>query len=430
MMEQPRSLYYRFVEISAALLLLIYPTLMFSVKGGMNGAFLCMLLLAVVVWVVRPVGMNAVVWRRDWTGYMTAMLALSVAILISQIAHQNFSGHPHDAASRFWLSVPILLLLQRLNTNIFLTLQLSFPVCAITGLLLAHDNGGDRVVMATLNAILFGNFELLLGFLSLLSIDWFGRDGTLLRIFKIFGFMAGLVASIASGTRGGWLAIPIFVAIIFYSKTFNISSKIFMIILISALSGIVLLYSTNANFNYRLNAMVTDLKMLDQESNRQNVMQNRLRLYDAAISVFLHNPIAGVGPEGFALEMQPMLEAGKITAYDAEMGRGEVHNDILSKAAGMGIFGLIAILAIYVVPFRMFWKATRSALPHVKRAGFLGVTFVSGFFVFGLTVEILNLTMSTAFYSFTVAVLLAVCYNVHNDEPSTSLNLKANKIDV
>jgi len=30
-----------------------------------------------------------------------------------------------------------------------------------------------------------------------------------------------------------------------------------------------------------------------------------------------------------------------------------------------------------------------------------------------LTVEILNLTMATAFYSFTVAVLLAACYNVH-----------------
>src|SRR4030065_283894 len=105
--------------------------------------------------------------------------------------------------------------------------------------------------------------------------------------------------------------------------------------------------------------------------------------------------------------MQPMEEAGKLTYLDAVYGRGEVHNDILSKAAGMGVF----------------WRATKSALAQVRSAGFLGLAFVSGFFVFGLTVEILNLTMATAFYSFTVAVLLAACYNVHYYEPTTQTQL-------
>ncbi len=100
------------------------------------------------------------------------------------------------------------------------------------------------------------------------------------------------------------------------------------------------------------------------------------------------------------------------------MGRGEVHNDILAKAAGMGILGLIAILAIYLVPLRLFWRATKSGSDRVRRSGILGVVFVSGVFVFGLTVEFLNLTMVTAFYGFTVAALLAACYNVHHDEPS------------
>ena len=116
-----------------------------------------------------------------------------------------------------------------------------------------------------------------------------------------------------------------------------------------------------------------------------------------------------------------MVEAGKLTPVAAEFGRGEVHNDILSKAAGMGVFGLLAMLAIYIVPFRLFWRATKSVSDQVKRAGILGITFVSGFFVFGLTVECLNLTMATAFYSFTVAVLLAACYNVHQGERITPL---------
>jgi O-antigen ligase len=125
-------------------------------------------------------------------------------------------------------------------------------------------------------------------------------------------------------------------------------------------------------------------------------------------------PLAGVGPEGFALEMAPMAEAGKLTPEAAYLGHGEVHNDILSKAAGMGIPGLIAILAGYLVPLWLFWKSTRSGHEQIRRSGILGVVFVSGIFVFGLTVEFLNLTMATAFYSFTVAVLLAACYNINH----------------
>lgn len=428
MMEQPRSLYYRFVEISAALLLLSYPTLMLVVKGGMNGVFLAMLLLALLVGVIRPASMNAVTWRREWTIYSSAMVALSIAICISQIAHQKYSGHPYDAASRFWLAIPVFMLLRRLRQNVFVVLQYAFPMAAIVGYLLAKDYDLDgRLRMFALNAIPYGNFEIALGMLSLLSIDWLGRDKRLVRILKLCGFTAGLAASLASGSRGGWMAIPVFLVIYIYFKTGRVSARMLLYSLIAGVLVFTLLYSFHDRFSQRVNVFKTEVTMFNQEFSS---LTNRWRLYKAAVEIFLHQPITGVGPEGFALQMQPMMEAGKLTYLDAVYGRGEVHNDILSKAAGMGIFGLIAILAIYVVPFRMFWKATRSALPHVKRAGFLGVTFVSGFFVFGLTVEILNLTMATAFYSFTVAVLLAVCYNVHNDEPSTSLNLKANKIDV
>ena len=112
--------------------------------------------------------------------------------------------------------------------------------------------------------------------------------------------------------------------------------------------------------------------------------------------------------------MASMADAGKITSIAAELGRGEVHNDILKKTADMGMFGLIAILAVYLVPFNLFRKASKSDSMRIKRAGLMGMVFVSAFMVFGLTAEVLNLSMTIAFYSFTVAVLLAYCYNIHH----------------
>ncbi len=403
--------YLSLVEIAATLLLLIYPTLMLTIKGGMNGVFLCMLLLAFAVMVVRPIGMNAVGWRREWVVYAAAMMAMSTAIFISQSYHQNFAAHPHDAASRYWLAIPMFLLLLRVNLRAFTALQIAFPVAAIIGLLLAKDMGKARFGIDTLDVIHYGDFELILGMLSLFSLDWFGCDRLPLRLLKIFGFIAGLAAAFASGSRGGWLAIPVFIAIFIYFRAAWVSPRT---IAFTAIAGVLIATLLHSPFHQRMNELVTDVAAYDQ-GNRSTSTGIRWQLYKAAVDVFARHPIFGVGPEGFALEMRPMMEAGKITPDAAELGRGEVHNDILSKAAGMGVFGLMAMLAIYMVPFRLFWQATKSASEPVKRAGLLGVTFVSGFFVFGLTVELLNLTMATAFYSFTVAVLLAACYNVHYD---------------
>ncbi len=408
-----KSTYFSFVETTAALLLLIYPTLMLVIKGGMNGVFLFMLLLALLVWAVRPVELNAVVWRREWTIYVAAMVAMSVAIFISQTFHQNYTGHPYDAATRYFLAIPVFLLLQRLRPKIFFVLQFAFPAAAIVGYLLAKDFGGGRSGISTMDVIRFGDFELMLGVLSLFSIDWLGRDKLLLRIFKVSGFIAGLAASLDSGSRGGWMAIPVFFALFIYFKTGRLSLRMIVSMLIAGMLTFTLLYSFHTQFRQRINVFEAEVVKFDQEFSS---LTNRWRLFKAAVEIFSRHPIAGVGPEGFALEMQPMVDAGKLTPLDGMYGRGEVHNDILSKAAGMGVFGLLAILAIYFVPFRLFWLATKSALAPIRGAGFLGLAFVSGFFVFGLTVEILNLTMATAFYGFTVAVLLAACYNIHYDE--------------
>jgi O-antigen ligase len=361
--------------------------------------------------------MSTVVWRREWTIYSMAMFAMSAAILISQGFHQNYTAHPHDAASRYWLAIPVFLLLQRLQPKVFTVLQFAFPAAAIAGFLLAKDIGG-RSGIGTLDLIHFGDIELILGMLSLFSINWFGRDKLPLRILKIAGFIAGLAASLASCSRGGWLAIPIFIGIFFYFKMKRISWRMILASAVLATLTIVMAYSISTNVHQRVNEFVSDVAAFDQ-GNRDTPTGIRWQLYKAALEVFSGHPISGVGPEGFALEMKPMQEAGKITPAAAVAGRTEVHNDLLAKAAGIGVLGLIAMLAIYIAPFRLFLQATKSASGQAKRAGILGITFVSGCMVFGLTVEFLDLTMATAFYSFTVAVLLAACYNIHHGELST-----------
>lgn len=411
-----RTRHLNVIEASVALLLLVYPTLMLTIRGGMNGALLLMLLLFLLVWMHRPNDLKPMVWHRDWTLYVLAMFSLSVAIVISQSFNQNFLAPPHDAPSRYWLAIPVFLLLVQLRPRVFSVVQLAFPIAAIAGLLMSHKVGG-RSELETLDQIHFGNFELILGALSLGSLGWLGRDRLPLLILKISGLVAGVSASLASGTRGGWMAIPVLMMILIYFRKKELSPKIVITAMMSIILAGVLLYTVNATFHQRVDAFRYDLVNFNQ-GNPDTSSGIRWQLYNAAIEIFVLNPVVGVGPTGFAEQMGPMQEAGKLTPLAAEIGRGEVHSDLLSKTVGMGVPGMLSMLAIYLVPFRLFWRAARSPYRQVRGAGIMGATFISGFMVFGLTAETLNLTMATAFYSFTIAVLLAACYNFNYHEQS------------
>ena len=228
----------------AALLLLVYPTLMLSVRGGMNGVFILALLTALIAW---PFGRGdaGLFARRDVRRYTWAMFGLTIAIFISESYWQNYSGRSYDAAARYWLAIPIFIWFSRMGPRVFHALQVAFPAAAISGYLLADDKL-TRSGIDTLDLIHFGDMALILGVMSLFSIDWFGRDGAALRILKIVGFIAGVAASFGSGSRGGWLAIPAFIIIFLFFHRRWIPIRMMAGIVALALSSMAALYASTA----------------------------------------------------------------------------------------------------------------------------------------------------------------------------------------
>lgn len=409
-MNITESRYLRTVETMIAFLLILYPAAMLAVKGGMNGSFLVLLLLSMIVLAMRPLDLPDIAWSRDMTHYLLAMSALAVAIFLSQSYHHQYTGHPYDAASRFLLAVPVFMMLRCVRIKVLAMVQYGFPTAAIMGCLMSKHIEAGRLGIVTLDLIHFGDFELILAMLSVFSINWTGRDGLPLRILKILGFAAGVYASIASGSRGGWIALPLGLLIFSHFRYGKITLKALMYIIFTLGMTFLILQTFNQQIQQRTSGISRDIAAL-HNGNADTSLGVRLQLFKSAAVIFVHNPVFGAGPEGFAREMEPLLKAGKISAMAAEGGKGEVHNELLSKAAGLGIFGVLAMLSIYLVPARIFYRAMKSGSIQIRQSGMLGLVFVSSFMVFGLTVEVLNLTMAAAFYSLTVAVLLAACLN-------------------
>lgn len=338
-----------------------------------------------------------------------------LAVLFSQAYHGIFSAPPFDGPSRFLLAIPIFLALRRMDMRTIAILQYGLPLGALSSLLITmfgYHNWND--INYFVNHIRYSDMALMLGLLSLFCINWERHDNLLVSIFKICGLLAGLYLSEQSGSRGGWATIPVLLFIWWLSHNRKNSwsksaAAIFSILLVALLS-----YALVGKVQHRVDLIYQNLADFNR-GNKDTSIGIRLQLWQAACYLFSEHPVFGVGTNGFAHMMTPLSNAGMLTPVAASYGRGEVHSEMLAKASELGIFGLLSIVSVFAVPLVIFIRATRSIIPQEKSAAFMGICLVTGFFIFGLTVEIFNLKMIISFYSLTVAVLLAAATRKPSD---------------
>jgi O-antigen ligase len=83
------------------------------------------------------------------------------------------------------------------------------------------------------------------------------------------------------------------------------------------------------------------------------------------------------------------------------------HSDILSKLLSAGIFGLAAYLSVLIIPCIIFWQHRYSLNTNIKMASRIGLYYICGVFIAGLSNEQLSLKYLCNFYGLMVATLLA-----------------------
>jgi len=405
------------------LILFCYPTLLLTVRGSMGLLFGLALIISVVQLYHMRKFPSISHWDSGSIAFAFAMASPVAAIFLSQAYHGDFKAPPYDWASRFLLAIPIFLALRQANIRVITVLQYGLPLGAVIGViaLKAHpfDWGGRYTTSSFFNLIHFSDTALMLGFLSLFSINWARKDHRLILVLKLCGFVAGLYMSIQSGERGGWVAIPLLLLLwgVAHSKT-NLWLKFGAVILL-VVSIAWLSYSTVDIVRNRVDLAFSDIHEY-AHGNKDTSIGIRFQLYLAAIHLFIEHPFFGVGPGEFAKFMPELNANGMLTPIAAGLGTSEVHNEILHKCAEMGLLGLISILSIYLVPSYLFWRSIKSKQSSISAAGLMGICLVFGFFIFGLTVELFDLKMTATFFAFTLAILMAAAS--HHEPVAMAVN--------
>lgn len=374
----------------------------------MNGSLFLLTIISLCLLINRKVYKNKLDTEDRY--FSIAMASGLIVIFISQLYHRDMIAKYFDSDSRFLLAIPVLLASRHIDKRMLSIIQYAFPLGAIAALVAALvTNPGETTdaSISFMNQIHLGDMALLLGFLSLFSMNWIRPDCLIVKLFKITGFISGLCLSVLSTARGGWIAIPVFVFVfIYFIKSDRLPNKLLLTMLSIGVVGL-LGYLFIEPVHQRLWMIYSDLSQYSG-GHEDTSIGIRLQLWNAAIHLISDNPVFGVGAAGFARAMDGLSASGFITPIAAGLGKQEVHNEILAHTVRFGIFGLVSIMAVYFVPFAIFLRAARSKLHQQKVAAMMGIVVTLGFFVFGLTVETFDLKMTAAFYSMTVAVLLAL----------------------
>lgn len=393
------------------LLVFLFPFLSLITPSGIGFSSLVFVLVALCV--PRKAWTAMAPHWRDIRWVVAAFAYYLLFALLCVLLRPEASWAYLDKPSRmfFGLAAAMLVVLARpprasLWWGVILGALAALPFIAWQRIVLDIDRPGGW-----LNSITFGDIALCLALVALAAaIDY--RHSTRKALFPALGALAGLGATILSGTRGGWIAL-VLAAILFLTYARLLQGRRVRLLLIGSFALFASTFFIPAfGVQERVGQGVHDVQTwLDGGSAFSNV-GIRLELWTGAGTIIAEHPLFGLDPATVRAELRQLAAQGKI--QDVVLPFEHLHNDLLQAQATGGVFGLLAYLGILAAPFAFFARSVgtgvRREMPQFAPA-LAGMLVVLSYFGFGLTEVIFWSLKGSMFYVLMVTLLMGFCLN-------------------
>jgi O-antigen ligase len=330
--------------------------------------------------------------------------------MFQQLVMHYWLPRQFDALSRFVLALPLFLLLRQFPSRNLRAIGWGCAAGAIAvgaWALIAQPQGGwteaSRASNAYTNAIPFGDTALLLAFLSVFTLGWDGpRDWRMLAV-KLLALVGGGYASYLSGSRGGWITIPIFAILLGCQFHWFAHKKRLWIAALAIVVCSAALLSTE-RVERRLEDATTDFSALHHGDENTSVGL-RLQLWQASFRLFAEHPVYGVGKGKLERALGDLAAHGQAST---EIVNERAHSDFFSTIAETGAIGAVCLLIFYFGLTVHFWRERRTQDPTIRAAAYSGLAVSFSTIVFGLTIDVLVPVMVTSLVALLSAAFLAV----------------------
>lgn len=267
--------------------------------------------------------------------------------------------------------------------------------------------GIERALGTHNHPIQGGDISMSMGLISLCSLFWaFRLKHRGWMLFFGLATIMGLTGSLLSGSRGGWILLPLILGVWcwLHRHWFNRKAKVGAALLAGLLLALVLLPQTGVI--HRLEQGKQDLVKYFDGGNRNSSLGMRLQLWQSAWLSFQEKPLFGWGNNGVKESQRQQVVRGEIaqSVYDFN---SHAHNQYLDEMAKRGLLGLATLLALFLVPLRLFKaQITHQASPEQYALAVAGLVHVMATMDYCLSQAFFGHNSGISFYVFGVVLLL------------------------
>jgi O-antigen ligase len=283
--------------------------------------------------------------------------------------------------------------------------------------------GYQRIVLGLdrpggmINAITFGDISLCLGLVALTATldarSAGGKEGGkgMRRVLWLsLGALAGLLGSVLTGTRGGWLALVL--ALLLLLRQSHLGHGHLKALLGGGVALVVLLYFVPASgIQTRINEGINDVRSWSAGGDKFTNLGIRLELWKGAGMLIAEHPLFGVSARAGHARFEQYVKEGRLDKL--VLLPQHMHNDALQALSTGGVPGFIGWLGILAAPFAFFARAARrgAAAGRPNAAALAGMLIPLSYFGFGLTEMMFWSGRACMFYALMVFVLMGLTLN-------------------
>ena len=391
----------------ASTLLFALPALALGSKSGLGAVQLVILLIFLARF--RPVWSAYQQYWFDLSGVILAFSAYFVVSLLRLLLdHQEL--RTLDGPSRLLLGLSCIGVMYHLRPRTrYFWMGLCFTTVAAALLAIYQTLNGveyGRAVGFTHHAITFGNLALASGLMGLCGMAAF-RD-TRLAWLPVVALLCGMVASILSGSRGGWLALPLaMIPLVYYGR--HLFGRRLLVVCGLMLALLALACVVPAiGMAGRIGVAIDEVQRYLAVGDATTSVGIRLELWKASVIMFTEHPWLGVGRDDFHAVLNALADAGRLQQSPA-LEYSSSHNDLLHCLATGGVLDASLLLLLYIMPLRYFVAQLRRPDQGQHPLALAGLVVVVSFIAFGLTDVMFWLMMTKVFYVMMVSSLIGMC---------------------
>ena len=378
----------------------------FIVKGGYNAAPVLLMLISLGYGVYTLIKKSLLNLSKvdKWLiySYLFYFLTFVLSLCINGGKMRDL-----DSASRVVFFVPVLLLLLKYPIKTCV-LSYSIPLGGIVSVCIAlydkfilnlNPDQNPRIMH-----IQGGDISMSLGIFSLIiALYAYQKREVKLTVLSVIGGLCGIVGSLLSTARGGWIALPLLLIIILWIYRHSLSKRFFLTFFgIIAVASVGISQMPNNRIIERIDVARKDIQLYLDNNDGNTSLGARFEMWKSAIAMAKEKPLFGWGIQGATekrkQETKEKVATGNIGQFT------HAHNQYLDDLSKRGIVGLLALLAVLFIPLRTFMKNLKTANNEIKLIATLGVAHILSVMVYGLSQGFLVHNSGTIFYFFLTIV--------------------------